>query len=313
MKRDKGATDAIGEPSLMSDVCALCGMTRFEHRKQPTHAFGSCTGNGGGPHRFGKLDVRTCEALNRSSDDLPARPECSTETQESVSTWAANTFGPAISNVRVAIRANEEMAELLRALASDDESVKAPREAADVLIVLYVLATRLGVDLHEEVDRKMAINRARKWALDGTGHGYHVRDESSEKSSHPEPRSNDASAEEWTTNDDLNADEHNGAPVIPYVATRAVPAPEAYAPCGACGAGGSTPRGVYHIATRTACDDGAACLARQRAPRTQEATPMQPKFAPGSFELGPDSDNAHAIDSRDLALDEIRHIGRSRT
>ena len=84
-------------------------------------------------------------------------------------------------------------------------------------------------------------------------------------------RPNEAPAEEWTTNDDLNADEHNGSPVIPFVAKRAVPAPEAYAPCGACGAGGSTPRGVYHIATRTACDDGAACLARQRAPRTQEA------------------------------------------
>jgi protein gp37 len=27
-----------------------------------------------------------------------------------------------------------------------------------------------------EIDRKMAINRLRKWNLDGTGHGYHVRD-----------------------------------------------------------------------------------------------------------------------------------------
>ena len=88
------------------------------------------------------------------------------ETQATISTWANDTFGPSGSNARVAARANEEMAELLRALTADD---------ADVLIVLYRLATRLGVDLYAEVDRKMSINRAREWKLDATGHGYHVR------------------------------------------------------------------------------------------------------------------------------------------
>lgn len=98
-----------------------------------------------------------------------------TETQQSITDWANTTFGAAGSNARVAARANEEMAELLRALTADDASPKAAVEVADVLIVLYRLATRLGVDLHAEVDRKMAINRAREWNLDSSGHGYHVR------------------------------------------------------------------------------------------------------------------------------------------
>lgn len=97
------------------------------------------------------------------------------ETQQSVTEWANATFGVAGSNARVAARANE-MAELLRAITVDDASPMAPAEVADVVIVLYRLATRLGVNLHDEVDKKMAINRARQWKLDATGHGYHVRD-----------------------------------------------------------------------------------------------------------------------------------------
>ena len=65
------------------------------------------------------------------------------ETQVSISQWATDTFGPASSNARVCARANEEMAELLRALTSDQPE-KAVEEAADVVIVLYRLAERLG-------------------------------------------------------------------------------------------------------------------------------------------------------------------------
>lgn len=100
------------------------------------------------------------------------------ENQISVSNWADETFGPAGSNARVAARSNEEMAELLRALTADDNHPKAAEEVADIVIVLYRLATRLGVDLHDEIDRKMAINRDRIWNLDNTGHGYHVREKS---------------------------------------------------------------------------------------------------------------------------------------
>jgi hypothetical protein len=110
--------------------------------------------------------------LSDYDEGLPSRRR---ETQTSISSWANETFGPAGSNARVAARANEEMAELLRALTADDASPKAGAEVADIVIVLYRLATRLGIDLHAEIDRKMAINRAREWKLDATGHGYHVR------------------------------------------------------------------------------------------------------------------------------------------
>lgn len=97
------------------------------------------------------------------------------ETQETISDWAEETFGPAGSNARVAARVNEEMAELLRALTADDQHPKAGEECADILICLYRLATRLGIDLHQAVDAKMTVNRARLWAHDGTGCGQHVR------------------------------------------------------------------------------------------------------------------------------------------
>lgn len=98
------------------------------------------------------------------------------ETQYSVASWADETFGPSGSNARVAARANEEMAELLRALTADDKHPKAAEEVADVVIILYRLATRLGIDLDDEIDRKMAVNRVRVWKRDNTGHGYHVRE-----------------------------------------------------------------------------------------------------------------------------------------
>jgi NTP pyrophosphatase (non-canonical NTP hydrolase) len=101
----------------------------------------------------------------------------SVETQASISRWAEETFGPAGSNARAVARANREMAELLEHVTADDRHPEAAEEIADVVIVLYRVATRLGVDLQGEIDRKMAKNRARRWRLDGTGHGYHVEDD----------------------------------------------------------------------------------------------------------------------------------------
>ena len=88
------------------------------------------------------------------------------ETQKTVSQWSEDTFGEVGSNIRVAARANEEMAELLRALSQNDNHPMAGEEVADVVIVLYRLATRMGIDLHAEIDRKMAVNRTRKWDAD---------------------------------------------------------------------------------------------------------------------------------------------------
>lgn len=114
-------------------------------------------------------------AMTTNEEQRGTGPHARIETQATISTWADDTFGPSGSNARGAARANEEMAELLGILTVDDASPKAAAEIADVLIVLYRLATRLGVDLHAEVDRKMAVNRAREWKRDGSGHGYHVR------------------------------------------------------------------------------------------------------------------------------------------
>lgn len=115
-----------------------------------------------------------CSEGWRKASDLLAdhRPH---ETQATITEWADATFGEVKDNARIAARANEEMAELLRALTSDADAPKAAEEVADVFIVLYRLATRLGVDIHAEIDRKMAVNRKREWKVDGTGHGYHTR------------------------------------------------------------------------------------------------------------------------------------------
>jgi len=109
--------------------------------------------------------------------DSKVRPQLM-ETQQTVAMWADETFGPVTSHARIAARANEEMAELLRALTADDHHPKAAEEIADIVIVLYRLATRLGVDLRTLVNEKMAKNRTREWKRDGSGHGYHVRDKS---------------------------------------------------------------------------------------------------------------------------------------
>lgn len=95
------------------------------------------------------------------------------ETQKTVATWARETFGQA-TNMRAATRANEEMAELLKAFAISEKHPKAPEEMADILICMYRIAENLGVDLHAEVDKKMAINRTRSWERDESGCGYHV-------------------------------------------------------------------------------------------------------------------------------------------
>lgn len=95
------------------------------------------------------------------------------ETQATITQWCEETFGPAKSNARLIARANEEMAELIRDSADDDRHPNIPEEMADVVIVLFRVATRMGVDLQEVINAKMMINRARKWELDGTGCGYH--------------------------------------------------------------------------------------------------------------------------------------------
>lgn len=53
---------------------------------------------------------------------------------------------------------------------------RVPHRLRKVFDHLHGLCSVLGRDLLAEVDAKMAVNRARVWKKDGTGHGYHLRD-----------------------------------------------------------------------------------------------------------------------------------------
>lgn len=103
---------------------------------------------------------------------------CRDETQESIEEWRVATFGAPpsakLAAIRLATRANKEMAELLHELSAENAAAAA-EEIADVVIVLYGIATRLGFNVQQLVNRKMDVNRSREWVLDGTGHGHHVR------------------------------------------------------------------------------------------------------------------------------------------
>jgi NTP pyrophosphatase (non-canonical NTP hydrolase) len=72
------------------------------------------------------------------------------ETRDSISEWADATFGPATRIDRIVARANEEMAELLRAITSpeiDETFAKIPEECADIAIVLMRAARNIGEDI----------------------------------------------------------------------------------------------------------------------------------------------------------------------
>lgn len=77
-------------------------------------------------------------------------------------------------NLSRAIRAAEELAELIELLVVDDLDPRAPIEVADIDIVLRGIDAAHGVERADLVSAKMKINRARRWTLTGDGHGQHV-------------------------------------------------------------------------------------------------------------------------------------------
>jgi NTP pyrophosphatase (non-canonical NTP hydrolase) len=96
------------------------------------------------------------------------------ETQSSIESWRLATFGT-VSPQLIAARMNVEVAELLLELARPNPSVKKIEgECADVLIVLYGICEAYGIELHNAVDRKMAVNRGRTWDV-RDGVGQHLR------------------------------------------------------------------------------------------------------------------------------------------
>ena len=97
----------------------------------------------------------------------------SSENQRSMCDWAEQTFGPVSDPASLVDRALLEMQELGEAVDARDVS-EIGKEAADVLILLYRLADQFDLDLDQEVQAKMAINRSRTWVSKGDGTGSHV-------------------------------------------------------------------------------------------------------------------------------------------
>lgn len=96
-----------------------------------------------------------------------------TESSQSITQWGSDTFGNAASVKAYAIRAQEELAELIEAIESGEPGEAVALEAADVTILLHRVTGSLGLDLYYAVDTKMAINRKREWTPDGNGVGQH--------------------------------------------------------------------------------------------------------------------------------------------
>lgn len=97
------------------------------------------------------------------------------ETFESMRIWGEEVFGPTTPK-RIMTRAKEEWDGELEPLLGDEWTPEAVAEAADVVIIM----TRVP-GLWEAIQKKMAINRQRKWNLRGDGTGYHVKETSMEE------------------------------------------------------------------------------------------------------------------------------------
>jgi NTP pyrophosphatase (non-canonical NTP hydrolase) len=95
------------------------------------------------------------------------------ETSKSIREWGDATFGEVTDLAALVARARGEMDELLEAVQADD-TAEIGREAADVVILLHRLVALAGMDLAEQVDAKMQVNRSRTWRAAGDGTGGHV-------------------------------------------------------------------------------------------------------------------------------------------
>jgi NTP pyrophosphatase (non-canonical NTP hydrolase) len=95
------------------------------------------------------------------------------ETSNSIRAWGDEMFGKVADLSALLARARGELDELEQAIRANDKP-EIGREAADVVILLHRLVALAGMELSDEVDAKMAINRARKWKAAGDGTGGHV-------------------------------------------------------------------------------------------------------------------------------------------
>lgn len=114
------------------------------------------------------------------------------ETQESIGTWAIETFGQGQTMRPYARRILAEVEELVRSVEDHDDNPvgweldetleEVALELADVLITIRVMAHRFRIDLDQRVDEKMYVNRyMRKWVSNGDGTGRHARSQGDQR------------------------------------------------------------------------------------------------------------------------------------
>lgn len=101
------------------------------------------------------------------------------ETQKTISEWGTKTFGYPKSRDVIVNRMLKECEELKDVTFGQDyagtyNTEYIAEECADIYIVMCQVMTIIGYDLHVCVDRKMEINRARKWEIAGDGTGRHI-------------------------------------------------------------------------------------------------------------------------------------------
>jgi NTP pyrophosphatase (non-canonical NTP hydrolase) len=106
------------------------------------------------------------ERLRRELAELPS------ENQETIAAWRLETFGKTTLFATFK-RARKEWRELQDRIDAHAKTTDLAAEVADIVIVLYAFLEIMGLDLHEAIDRKMAINRSREWVLNGDGTGQH--------------------------------------------------------------------------------------------------------------------------------------------
>lgn len=99
------------------------------------------------------------------------------ETQQSIGEWGRATFGQPRTPATMPARFLREFAELLQRIVDDPFDPKIGGELGDCGIMLNQIAYDLGRHLDDEIDRKMVINRARKWTVTEFGHGQHVEED----------------------------------------------------------------------------------------------------------------------------------------
>jgi NTP pyrophosphatase (non-canonical NTP hydrolase) len=110
------------------------------------------------------------------------------ENQRTINEWQVAMFKH-VTPLQAFARLHKEFSELLTLLAytptnsskHDEWAAKVAPECADLYVVLCQLCNELGVDLQDEVNKKMAINRKRVWAKTKDGDFQHVKQEQQSK------------------------------------------------------------------------------------------------------------------------------------